>query len=59
MRSWLPLSYAANSLNRAMGQPDLYPFILSPTVVGKLAFIGRIIHGRPMVPEFPAGGAPD
>ena len=34
MRSWLPLSYAANSVNRAMGQPDLYPFILSPTVVG-------------------------
>ena len=24
--AWLPLTFAANSLNRSMGQPDLYPF---------------------------------
>ncbi len=51
VRVWLPLSYVANSLNRAIGQPDLYPFILSPMVVGKLAFIGRIIHGEKMAPN--------
>jgi hypothetical protein len=28
-----------------MGQPDLYPFVLSPTAVGKLAFVHRTIRG--------------
>jgi hypothetical protein len=37
--SWLPLTFALNSINRSMGQPDLYPFILTPTIVGKLGFI--------------------
>ena len=27
-----------------MGQPDLYPFVLSPTVIGKLAFIHERIY---------------
>ena len=27
--AWLPLSFAVNSLNRSMGHPDLYPFVLS------------------------------
>ena len=40
--AWLPLTFAVNSLNRSMGQPDLYPFVLAPTVIGKLAFV----HGR-------------
>ena len=29
IEAWLPLSFAVNSLNRSMGQPDLYPFVLS------------------------------
>ncbi|HEY4924911.1 MAG TPA: putative zinc-binding metallopeptidase, partial [Roseiarcus sp.] len=37
--SWLPLTFALNSINRSMGQPDLYPFILTPTIVGKLGFV--------------------
>ena len=44
--AWLPLTFAMNSLNRAMGSPDLYPFILSPTVVTKLAFVHDTVHGR-------------
>jgi hypothetical protein len=40
--AWLPLTFAVNSLNRSMGQPDLYPFVLPPAVIAKLAFI----HGR-------------
>ena len=28
-----------NSVNRAMGRPDLYPFVLAPAVVEKLRFI--------------------
>jgi hypothetical protein len=37
--TWLPLTYAVNSLNRSMGQPDLYPFVIAPAVVAKLRFI--------------------
>jgi hypothetical protein len=43
---WLPLTYAVNSLNRTMGQPDLYPFVLNAVVVEKLAFIQRLVHRR-------------
>jgi hypothetical protein len=42
---WLPLTYAVNSLNHSMGQPDLYPFVLAPTVMGKLRFVHGLIHG--------------
>jgi len=35
---WLPLTYVLNALNRSMGQDDLYPFTLAPTVIEKLAF---------------------
>ncbi len=41
---WVPLTVAINSLNRGMGQPDLYPFVLSKPVVRKMAFINDVIH---------------
>lgn len=44
LEEWVPLTVAVNSLNRSMGQPDLYPFVLSPTVDEKLAFVHRIVH---------------
>ncbi len=44
LRAWLPLTYAVNALNRSMGQPDLYPFILSPAVIDKLGFIHDLVH---------------
>lgn len=44
--AWLPLTFAMNSLNRAMGNPDLYPFVLSPMVVDKLGFVHDVVHGR-------------
>jgi hypothetical protein len=37
--AWLPLTFATNSINRSMGLPDLYPFVLAPPVIVKLAFI--------------------
>ena len=43
--AWLPLAFAVNSLNRSMGQPDLYPFVLASPVIAKLAFIHERIHG--------------
>ena len=43
VETWLPLTYAVNSLNRSMGQPDLYPFVLPPAVVTKLSFIHGLV----------------
>ena len=48
-RAWLPLTAAVNSLNRSMGQPDLYPFDPSPSVLAKVRFIHDLLH--------PPGGA--
>lgn len=42
--TWLPVTFAVNSLNRSMGQPDLYPFVLSRTALEKLAFVHRLIR---------------
>jgi len=39
LREWLPLTYALNALNRSMGKEDLYPFVLAPRVIEKLAFV--------------------
>ncbi|MCB9946643.1 MAG: putative zinc-binding peptidase [Rhodospirillaceae bacterium] len=44
IRAWLPLTYAVNSLNRSMGQPDLYPFVLGDAVLAKLRFIHDLIR---------------
>jgi hypothetical protein len=37
--AWVPLAFAVNSVNRSMGQPDLYPFTLAPLVIWKLSFV--------------------
>ena len=42
--NWVPLVLLLNNLNRAVGQPDAYPFVLSPRIVEKLSFIHRLIH---------------
>jgi len=39
---WLPLTFSMNSLNRSMGLPDLYPFVISSEVIRKLAFIHQV-----------------
>lgn len=41
---WLPLTVALNSLNRSMGQPDAYPFVLSASVIEKLAWVHQRIR---------------
>jgi hypothetical protein len=60
LEAWFPLTFAVNSINRSMGLPDLYPFVLSPGVVVKLAFVHRLIvatgdrgisHCRTAAPE--------
>ena len=39
--TWLPLTFAVNSINRSMGLPDLYPFVLPPPVIWKLDLRAR------------------
>ncbi len=46
VEQWIPLAGALNALNRSMGEADLYPFVLSPTVIEKLAFVDRLVRGR-------------
>jgi hypothetical protein len=41
---WLELSYALNQINRSMGHGDLYPFVLAPPVIRKLAFVDHVVH---------------
>lgn len=40
--TWLPLTFAFNSLNRSMGHADFYPFVIPPAVVRKLRFIHEV-----------------
>ncbi len=46
IRAWTPLTVAINGVNRSMGQPDLYPFVLSTPVIAKLEFIHDTIRPR-------------
>ncbi len=41
--TWLPMTFAVNSLNRSMGQADLYPFVLSPPAEEKIAYVHDLI----------------
>ena len=41
---WVPLASLINNLNRAVGQHDAYPFVLTPQVVAKLDFIQKVVR---------------
>jgi hypothetical protein len=43
--AWGPFVVAMNSINRAIGRPDLYPFILAPAVAEKLGFVHDLVRG--------------
>jgi hypothetical protein len=43
IQEWLELIVVLNSINRSMGHPDLYPFVLSVPVIEKLRFISETI----------------
>lgn len=40
---WLPLAWSLNMVNRAMGKPDLYPFVLPVAVLEKMRFIHAVV----------------
>ncbi|MEO8483115.1 MAG: putative zinc-binding peptidase [Acidobacteriota bacterium] len=41
--SWFPLTYLLNNLNRGMGLPDAYPFVLPTPAIEKLRFVHDVI----------------
>lgn len=41
---WIPLSIGLNQINRSMGEPDLYPFILPETVLDKLDLVYDLVR---------------
>ena len=46
VKTWYPLTFAVNSLNRSMGHADFYPFVISPIVVKKLQFIHEVCRNK-------------
>ena len=42
--AWLPFVFAMNSVNRAIGLRDMYPFILALPVIEKLDFIHKLVQ---------------
>lgn len=49
--TWLPLTAGLNQINRSMGRPDLYPFVLGPTVLAKLAFVSDLVAASKSAPD--------
>lgn len=41
---WIDLTLALNEVNRSLGRPPLYPFVLAPAVIRKLAFVDQVIR---------------
>jgi hypothetical protein len=43
---WVQLTMLMNGMARAMGQPDIYPFVMAHLVVAKLHFIHLVVSGE-------------
>ena len=49
LAAWVPLAGAINELNRSMGEPDLYPFVVPPPAADKIRFVHQLLgQTRPM-----------
>ena len=46
IEDWFSLTYVLNNLNRGLGMPDGYPFVLSTPAIEKLRFVHEIISHR-------------
>lgn len=57
IEAFLPVTFAVNTLNRSMGQPDLYPFVLSAAAIEKLGFVHRLCRQARETRPRPAHGA--
>ena len=43
LQHWVALTYVLHNLNRSLGLPDGYPFLLAPPVLAKLRFVHDMI----------------
>lgn len=43
LQHWLPVAQFLNAMNRSMGLPDSYPFLLPPLVLQKMATVQRLL----------------
>ena len=43
LQTSIPLSFAVNGINRAMGLPDVYPFVITKGVIKKMKFIHNLL----------------
>ena len=43
LENWFPVTYVINNLNRGLGVPDGYPFVLSTPALDKLRFVHRLV----------------
>jgi len=50
MDNWVPLTALINNLNRAVGQHDAYPFVLTPAVIAKLEFVHSVVRAAGSAP---------
>jgi hypothetical protein len=50
---WLPLAWSLNMVNRSMGKPDLYPFVLPSAVLEKMRLVHELLDETT---RQPAGG---
>ncbi|MBE7183955.1 MAG: putative zinc-binding metallopeptidase [Methylobacterium mesophilicum] len=46
LADWLAVSEATNALNRCMGLPDVYPFVIAPKTAGKLRFVHELLKAK-------------
>jgi hypothetical protein len=44
LESWFPVTYAINNLNRSLGVPDGYPFVLADLAIGKLRYVHDVVE---------------
>ncbi|ONH28661.1 zinc-binding metallopeptidase family protein [Pseudofrankia asymbiotica] len=54
---WLPLAWSLNMINRSMGHPDLYPFVLPPPALDKMRLVHSLVTGQGDADRAAAGQA--
>jgi hypothetical protein len=57
VQAWLGTTLVINAMSRSLGTGNHYPFVLSPTVIGKLDFVHRMVteSATPVVEAPPPG----
>ncbi|MEI7686117.1 MAG: putative zinc-binding peptidase [Planctomycetota bacterium] len=55
---WFALTCVINNLNRGLGMPDAYPFVLTDPVIEKLRFVHRTVTPAPVAENSLAPKAP-